>query len=276
MNSKAVTYVSMDLIANKVLRHPLMKSLNYEDVIDHALSVLKLVKVPGVYKEHPHFTVVENYLAFIPKEALNLKKVEFVFPDGTMTPMIESTNSLGKQPQLLETKNAYARASVENAVFNNEIISNPAVSSMKMNGMTVEQNSGGSLETFKYKVNNQHVQCSVKNGRVLMVYDRINADKDGIPLIPNSEALIKAIVNYIKVQVFEVLVDLGKISERSLIRAEQEYSWYIGASQTEFQGISSEDEMESFINSHVGLFNVSSLYSDRYEHSSDKEVINIL
>jgi hypothetical protein len=266
----------MDLIANKVMRHPLMKSLNYEDVIDYSLSVLKLVKVPGIYKEHPHFAILENHLAFIPKEALNLKKVEFVLADGTTIPMTESTNSLGKQPQLLEMRNAYARTSADNAVFNNELITDPSVSSVKMNGMKTENTVKNSTETFKYKVNNQHVQCSVKNGGVLMIYDRINADKDGIPLVPNSEALIKAIVNYIKVQVFEVLVDLNKLSERSLTRAEQEYSWYIGAAQTEFQGISSEDEMEAFINSHVGLFNISSLHSDRYEHSSDKEVINIL
>jgi len=105
MNSKSVTYVSLDLIANKVLRHPLMKSLNYEDIIDHAVAVLKLVKVPGIYKEHPHFSVIDNHLVHIPKEALNLKKVEYIYPDGSMIPMIASTNSLGNQPGILDARN---------------------------------------------------------------------------------------------------------------------------------------------------------------------------
>ncbi len=69
---------------------------------------------------------------------------------------------------------------------------------------------------------------------------------------------------------------MGEISERSLTRAEQEYSWYAGQTQTEFQGIGSVDEMESFINAHVSLFNVTTLHSDRYESSADKEHINIL
>jgi hypothetical protein len=116
----------------------------------------------------------------------------------------------------------------------------------------------------------------MRDGKVMLVYDVINTDEDGIPLIINSEALIKAITNYIKTQVFEVLVDLGKLQESSLIRAEREYCWYIGQAQTEFAGIGNVDEMESFINEHVSLFNVSSLHSDRYESSSDKEHINIL
>lgn len=253
-----------------------MKSLNYEDIIDHAVAVLKLVKVPGIYKEHPHYAVIENHLVHIPKEALNLKKVEYVYPDGSMTPMIASTNSLGNQPRILDTRNAYARSSVENMNYSEEIYTDPAVSSIKKNGDVIVQSAAPQVSSFKYKVNNQHVQCSVRDGRVLLIYDRINADEDGIPLVPNSESLIKAITNYIKVQVFEVLVDLNKISERSLTRAEQEYSWYIGQAQTEFQGIGSDDEMEAFLNAHVGMFDIKSLHSNRFEDSSDKEIINIL
>ena len=276
MNSKSVTYVSMDLIANKILRHPLMKSFNYEDIIDHAVSVLKLVKVPGIYKEHPHFAVIENHLAQIPSEALNLKKVEFVHEGGGQTPMVKSTNSLGKQMGLLDTRTAYAKSAQASMDYSQEIYTDPSVRHVNKETHSCVTRTESSENTFKYQVNNQHIVSSIKEGKLMMVYDRINADDDGIPLIPNSEALIKAITNYIKVQAFEVLVDLGKISERSLTRAEQEYSWYIGAAQTEFQGIDSDDDMEAFLNNHVGLFNVSSLHSDRYESSSDKEVINIL
>jgi hypothetical protein len=116
----------------------------------------------------------------------------------------------------------------------------------------------------------------MKEGRVLLVYDVINCDEDGIPLVINSEALIKAITSYIKTQVFEVLVDLGKLPESSLMRAEREYCWYIGQAQTEFAGLGSVDEMESFINQHISLFDVKSLHTDRYESASDKENINIL
>jgi hypothetical protein len=276
MNSKSVTYVSMDLIANKILRHPMMKSLNYEDIIDHSVTVLKLIKVPGVYKETSYFARIENHLVKIPSEALNLKKVEFVHDNGSQTPMVVSSNSLSKQAGSLAQKSAYQRACDAQLENNREIRTDPSLSS-ENKSFSVSANSPiPEASSFKYAINNQHVVCSMMQGTAMLVYDVINADENGIPLVPNSESVIKAITNYIKVQVFEVLVDMNKISERSLTRAEQEYSWYIGQAQTEFQGIGSEDEMESFLNNHIGLFNTSSLHSDRYESSSDKEVINIL
>jgi len=276
MNSKSVTYVSMDLIANKILRHPMMKSLNYEDVIDHAVTVLKLMKVPGIYKESSHFAAIENHLVRIPSDALNLKKVEFVHSNGGQTPMTVSSNSLAKQFGLLQQKTAYQKSVESTMDYSEEIRTDPSISSVNKTFAVPTISTEPVTNSFKYSVNNQHVVCSMKDGGVMLLYDVINADENGIPIIPNSESVIKAITSYIKVQVFEVLVDMNKISERSLTRAEQEYTWYIGQSQTEFQGISSEDEMESFLNAHIGLFNTSSLHSDRYESSSDKEVINIL
>jgi hypothetical protein len=264
----------MDLIANKILRHPMMKSLNYEDIIDHAVTVLKLMKVPGIYKENPHFARIENHLVRIPSEALNLKKVEFVHEGGNQTPMTVSSSSLAKQYGVLERKSAYQK-SVERDLNNNkEIRTDPTLSSE--NKSFSASSPVPEKVTFKYSINNQHIVCSASTGRVMLLYDVINADENGIPIIPNSESVIKAITSYIKVQVFEVLVDMNQISERSLTRAEQDYAWYIGQSQTEFQGIGSDDEMESFLNNHIGLFNTSSLHSDRYESSSDKEVVNIL
>jgi len=265
----------MDLIANKILRHPLMKSLNYEDIIDHTVSVLKLIKAPGIYKEEPCFRRIENHKVAIPKEALNLKKVQFVDGSGSLTPMIVSSNSLAKQFAHIDTRTAFGKSIQNSLDLHPEIYSDPSVSNITKHN-TIQSSQEPVINQFKYSVNSGHIICSMRDGNVMLVYDTINSDEDGVPLIPNSEALIKAITNYIKIQVFEVLVDLNKISERSLTRAEQDYSWYVGQAQTEFQGIGSEDEMESFLNAHVNLFNSSTLHSDNYESSSDKEIINIL
>lgn len=276
MNSKAVTFVSMDLIANKIMKHPLMKSLNYEDIIDHAVTVLKLIKAPGIYKEDSCVKTIENHLAAIPKQSLNIISVEYIDDAGNQTPMVVNTNTLAKQFHKLDTRMAYAKNIVQSGDYSPEIYSDPAVSKIQREQLVAVVVPEPVRNVFKYQVNNQRIVCSMASGRVMITFEMINADENGIPLIPNSESVIKAITSYIKTQVFEVLVDMNQLSERSLTRAEQDYCWYIGQAQTEFQGIGSVDEMEAFINSHVGLFNVSSLHSDRYESSSDKEVINIL
>jgi hypothetical protein len=276
MNSKAVTFVSLDLIANKILKHPLMKSVNYEDIIDYALTVIKLCKSPGAVKEETCFRRIENHLVQIPKQSLSINAVEYVDERGNQTPMRMSSNTLGKQFNKLDTKIAYGKSIQSSFDYSDGIYNDPGVDLVVKETDVFKVSTQEICSTFKYQVNNNHVVCSMESGKVMLVFNVINTDEDGIPLIVNSEALIKAIENYIKTQVFEVLVDLGKLSEGSLARAEREYCWYIGQAQTEFAGLSNVDEMESFINEHVSLFNVSSLHSDRYESSSDKEHVNIL
>jgi len=276
MNSKPVTFVSLDLIANKILKHPLMKSLNYEDIIDHALTVIRLSKSQGALKEETCERKIENHLVSIPKQSLGIKAVEYIDQGGNQVPMIVSSNTLGKHFNKLNTKIAYGKSVESSFDYSDGIYNDPNVEKVIKEDIIVKAYSQPVTEGFKYQVNNGHVITSMKEGRVLLVYDVINCDEDGIPLIVNSEALIKAITNYIKTQVFEVLVDLGKLPEASLVRAEREYCWYIGQAQTEFAGLGSVDEMESFINQHISLFNASSLHSDRYESSSDVEHINIL
>lgn len=276
MNAKAVTYVSLDLIANKILKHPLMKSINYDDIIDYAAAVIRLSKSPGATKEDSCVRVIEDHLASIPREALNVKAVEFVAQTGLQVPMVKSTNTLAKQFDKLNTKIAYGRSIQSSFDYSDQIYNDPSVAKVVKDNCAVTVYSQPTADTLKYEINGGNIVTACRDGRIRIVFDKINVDEDGIPLIVNSEALIKAIENYIKIQVFTVLFDLGEISERSLVRAEQEYTWYIGQAQTEFNGLENVDDMEAFINNHVSLFNVSTLHSDRFESASDKEYVNIL
>jgi hypothetical protein len=277
MSSKPSTFVQLDLIASKIMRHPLMKNITYEDIIDHTVSVLRLVKAPGVLVEDSCFRDLINHKARIPSLVTSIKSVSFVTPSGNVIPMTKSSNVMLSQIQKFNTKNAYYRQIELGKANSIDPGNDPSIAARTgpgvLQGELVKDNSFGEL---KYMINGQAVVCSEKDGKVFISFERIHTDDDGIPLVPNSESLIKAIAAYIKIQVFEVLFDLGKLNERSVSRAETEYAWYIGQAQTEFQGLSSYDEMESFINEHVRLFNVSSLHSENYESSSDKEFVNIL
>ena len=106
-----------------------------------------------------------------------------------------------------------------------------------------DRNSG----MYTYTLNNGAIHTNQEDGQVFIVFDGFGCDKEGFPLIPDSMSLILAIENYIKWMVFSVFLDLGKISSSSVDRAEQQYNWYIGKAQTEFQGFQNDDELESFL-----------------------------
>lgn len=241
MNVHNHNYISLDVIANKIYKNPLLKDINYEDIIDHALSVIKLIKVPGVYSEESCYKDIVDHKVSVPKNALNIKSVDYCI-GNKLCPMVESTYSSANQIDKIKTNKNHSYININHS----------------------------------YSINNQIIKTSCSSGKIFIVFDTIKVDKDDIPMIPDSEALLKAIEANIKVQVYTVLADLQKVSERTLNRAEQEYAWYIGKAQTEFQGFNNEDSMESFLNGYKRTFISEDEHRNRYAGESVKQNINKL
>lgn len=242
MNNHNFNYISLDVIANKIYKNPLLKDLNYEDIIDHALSVIKLLKVPGVYSEESCYKEITDYKVSIPKNALNIKSVDYCI-GNKLVAMVESTSTRANQVDKLTKHPNHHNYTDHN---------------------------------HTYSINNQILKTSCSSGKLFIIFDTIKVDKDDIPMIPDSQALLNAIENYIKVQVYTVLADLQKVSERTLNRAETEYAWYVGKAQSEFQGFNNEDSMESFLNGWKRTFTSEDEHKNRYAEESRKQNINNL
>lgn len=234
MNNRNFKYVSMDTIANKVMKHPLLKDINYEDIIAHTVEVLRLVKVPGVYEEESCFREIMEFKAKLPSDNLNLKTVDYV--RGTQhVPMVIATDSLQKHlHKLAPSRNNHS--------------------------------------AYTYTVNGGMIHTNKESGTLFITYEQLKCDDNGVPMIPDSMALSKAIENYIKQEVFAVMVDLGKIGPGSLARAEREYAWYIGKAQTEYQGFQNEDDTESFLRDFKKLFIESTNHKERHMYNVNREV----
>jgi hypothetical protein len=67
-------------------------------------------------------------------------------------------------------------------------------------------------------------------------------------MIPDNSNFTRAIEAYIKVQHFSILFDLGKITQPVLFKAQQDYSWAVGAVETDMRRLDLS-KAESFFNS---------------------------
>jgi len=223
MNKNNYKFVSIDVIANRITRHPLLKDINYEDIIAYTVDVLRLVSVPRSYVEESRYIEVVDYKAQIPDNCLNVKSVDYIKENANYTiPMIIATDSL-----------------------HNHID--------KLSELT-SQSTNSDNGVYTYSLNNNTFSINQEDGQLFVVYDTLKCGEDGFPMIPDSIALRLAIENYIKQNVFSILEDLGKISGRAVQKAEQEYAWYIGKAQTEFQGFQNDDDLESFLRDFKRLF----------------------
>ena len=73
-------YASLSTIADKLLRHPLMRGISYEAIIDYAIDFMRIVQCGGFFEDRCTIVKIENniilksryenYLKFVEKGAL--------------------------------------------------------------------------------------------------------------------------------------------------------------------------------------------------------------
>lgn len=118
-----------------------------------------------------------------------------------------------------------------------------------------------------YKIKGNIIHTSLKKGCIEISYRAIMVDDEGFPLLPDNSTFIIALENYIKVKEFNILFDLGKISQQSLHIAQQNYAFSVGQCQTDLIR-PSLDQMESLSQMWIRLLpnNTSSHYNGFYTY----------
>ena len=81
-------------------------------------------------------------------------------------------------------------------------------------------------------------------GKIEIAYKSIPVDEEGFPLLIDNETYLNALEAYIKVRVFTVKFDTGKIQAGILSNAQTEYAWASHLLQSEMT-TPSMAEMES-------------------------------
>lgn len=233
MNKNNFKYISMDVIASRITKHPLLKDINYEDIIAYTVDVLRLVNVPRSYEEKAEYLPVIEFKAQLPTNCLNIKSVDYI---------------INERP--------YAMKMATDTIHNH--ISKLA-------------NPRGNESAYTYSLNANIINLNQEEGTIFVVFDTLKCGEDGYPMIPDNVPLRLAIENYIKKNIFSVYEDLGKINGRAVEKAEQEYSWYIGKAQSDFQGFVNDDDMESFLVDFKRLFIQNNTHNNRHQYNVLRE-----
>ena len=95
-----------------------------------------------------------------------------------------------------------------------------------------------------FKTQGRIIFTSFPEGKVRIAYKAIPVDEDGFPLLIDNENYLDCLESYIKMKVFTVKFEQGKIAAGVLENAKQEYAWAAGQLQSEMT-LPSYSEMES-------------------------------
>ena len=129
-------------------------------------------------------------------------------------------------------------------------------------------------EPFTYKIQGGIIYTSMNIGEIEISYLALETDECGLPMVPDNSNFLRALENYIKLQHFTILFDMGKLDPRILQNAEKEYCWAVGACECEFHMLSL-DKAESVANMYKSLIIKDSEHHRGYATSGTKEYIKI-
>lgn len=66
------SYISIKIILDRLLRHPLLQDLPFETAVDYTLDFLRIVGVPKIFEDRSGTVEVKNYRAVLPCDLLKI------------------------------------------------------------------------------------------------------------------------------------------------------------------------------------------------------------
>lgn len=231
--------ISVKAIADRLMQNPVMKDLNWEFIVMHAVDCMRLVGAPAIFVSKKETIEIKEFKGPIPLDLMDIDSVMKV-QGNQLIPMRSSHDTLHDHYD-----------SFPNA--NKDVVENGH---------------------FTYNINNNYIFTSFEEGKIVVVYKSIATDEECFPMILDSTPLIRAVESYIKYKWFDILNDMDKISDRKLHKAETDYCFNVAQAQSNLQ-MPSEDEMESLVNSITQILPGRLQHSERFRFLGSQEYIKI-
>lgn len=227
--------VSIKMIADRLLRNPLMKDINYEFIVDNAIQVLRILDAPSIYANRREQLNIANYRALKPVDMIKVEGIARI-DGGNLSPM-QTT----------------------------EDISHEFFGSGKNNPSRGDDT---------YSLNSKHVTVNFETGKIEIIYKAIATDEECYPLVLDNETLLRCVESYIKYKWFDILNDMEMVSDRKLNKAEIDYCFNVAQADANLK-LPSADEMETLTNTIVQLIPNRTEFSRRFEFLGAQEKLRI-
>jgi hypothetical protein len=230
-------------VADRIMRHPLLRDVPFETILDYTVDFLQIVGVPSLFEEKTALLHVENYRCMLPCDYVSMIQVRTAKKVDGIEPNHRSHISY--------------RYSTDSFHMSNE-----------------KPDVGRYGTDLTYKIQGCVIYTSTKDTDIEIAYNAIATDDEGYPLLPDNPSFLRALEAYVKKQQFTILFDLGKLQPAILQNAQQEYAFYVGQCQTDMI-MPSIDQMESLTNLWTALIARANEHSKGFINSGSKEYLTV-
>lgn len=221
-----IQYTNIRRVLDDITDHPLLRDVTLEQVIRHTIRFIALHGYPQLYQDKISIVDIKDFRGLLPCDLVSIVQVWDTVTNVCVRAMTDTfTPGLGSKPNIRNQPK--------------DLLNN-----MKPPVDTYIPPMSEYKEEPTFKTQGRIIFTSFPEGRVEVSYKAIPVDEDGFPLLIDNETYLNALEAYIKVKVFTVKFDIGKIQAGVLSNAQTEYAWASHLLQSEMT-TPSMSEMES-------------------------------
>lgn len=253
---KEIQHTSIKRVLDNLTEHPLLRDITLDQVIRHTIRFIGINGFPKFYIDKGEDVPIECFRGLLPCDLISIIQVKDLKTGVCLRGMTDN----------------FAPGMVEQHEIKHPVHSNDVTHNAENPKKWYIPPSQRYIEEPAFKTQGRVIYTSFPEGRVCVMYKAIPVDDDGYPLLIDNENYLAALEAYIKMKVFSVKFDTGKINAQVLQNAKQEYSWLAGQLRSEFQ-IPSLSEMQSITSMLNTLIPQVRHFDNGFKNMSDREYL---
>lgn len=250
---KEIQYTNIRRVLDNLMEHPLLRDITLEQVVRYVIRFISLHGYSKMFQDKIENVNIKDFRGILPCDLISITQVKDL-ATGLCLRAMTDTFPKGLEPSPLKPSKP-----------NKDLLNN--VKDITQQYIPPAHKFD---EEPSFKTQGRIIFTSFPEGCVEIAYRSIPVDEDGFPLLIDNENYLAALEAYIKVQVFTIKFDTGKINANVLQNAQQNYAWKSGELQSEFNSLS-PSEAEAFTRFWNTLILSETHFDDGFRNLADRE-----
>lgn len=234
-----IQYTNIKRVLEDIMDHPLLRDVTLEQVVRYTIRFISKHGYPKLYKDKTDIIEIKDFRGLMPCDLISIIQVKDCKTGVCLASMTDSFEPGDDYRGLQRTQEDFRGY------------------------------RGGNLN---FKTQGRVIFTSFSEGEVEIAYKAIPVDEDGFPLLIDNETYLDALEAYIKMKVFTVKFDTGKISAQVLSNAQTEYAGAARQVMMEFT-MPSMSEMESITRMWNTMIKSPTHFDNGFRNLGDREYL---
>lgn len=251
---KEIQYTNIRRVLDNLLEHPLLRDVTVEQAVRYVIRFMCLHGYTKMFQDKSCDIEIHDFRGVMPCDLLSIMQVRDKKSGICLKAMTDNYPSAMFPPPLPH--------------HHKDLLNNVRKPLHELY-IPPEQMH---FEEPSFKTQGRIIFTSFPEGCVEVAYKSIPVDEDGFPLLIDNENYLAALEAFIKLQVFTIKFDTGKINANVLQNAQQDYAWRAAELGSEFS-TPSVSEAESLSRLHNTMI-LSAHHFDRgFKNVADREYL---